>query len=143
MKGDLRSNCPVSCALDILGDKWTLIIVRDMLLFGKETFKDFSESSEGIATNILSSRLKSLEEFGIATKHKSPTNKKVNIYKPTEKGISLLPVVVEMVLWSHSNLREKYPELAVVGIEPFINNKEASILQIQKNLRDALQQQAF
>ena len=80
MKGDLRSNCPVSCALDVLGDKWTLIIVRDMLLFGKETFKDFSESSEGIATNILSSRLKSLEEFGIATKHKSPTNKKVNIY---------------------------------------------------------------
>ena len=80
MKGGLRSNCPVSCALDILGDKWTLLLVRDMLLFGKETFKDFSESTEGIATNILSSRLKNLEEFGLETKHKSATNKKVNIF---------------------------------------------------------------
>ena len=139
MKGEFRSSCPVSCALDVLGDKWTLIIVRDMLLFGKQTFKDFSGSSEGIASNILSSRLKNLEEYGIVTKQKSPTNKKVNIYKPTEKGISLLPVVVEMVLWSHSNMREQYPELTVKGIEPFVNNKEASIMHIQKTLREALQ----
>ena len=70
MKNEFRSNCPVSCALDLVGDKWTLVIMRDMLMFGKETFKDFSESGEGIATNILSSRLKMLKEKKVITKHK-------------------------------------------------------------------------
>ena len=70
MKNEFRSNCPVSCALDLVGDKWTLVIMRDMFMFGKETFKDFSESGEGIATNILSSRLKMLKEKKVITKHK-------------------------------------------------------------------------
>ena len=137
MKEEFRSSCPISCALDVLGDKWTLIIMRDMLMFGKQTFKDFSASSEGIATNILSSRLKNLEEYEIISKEQSLINKKVKIYKPTEKGISLLPVVVEMVLWSHANMRERNPEMAVSGIEAFINNKEASIAHIQDRLRNA------
>lgn len=137
MKEEFRSSCPISCALDVLGDKWTLIIMRDMLMFGKQTFKDFSASSEGIATNILSSRLKNLEEYEIISKEQSLTNKKVKIYKPTEKGISLLPVVVEMVLWSNANMRERNPEMAVSGIEAFTNNKEASIAHIQDRLRNA------
>ena len=75
--GDFRSDCPVSCALDVIGDKWTLIIIRDMLIFGKNTFKELSESDENIATNILSSRLRLLAEYNIITKQKLPNNKKI------------------------------------------------------------------
>ncbi len=77
MPQDFRCNCPFTSALDILGDKWILVIVKQMLIEGKETFKDFSESEEAIATNILSSKLKLLEEVGIIIKTKRPDNKKL------------------------------------------------------------------
>ena len=70
MNNNFRCNCPITSALDIVGDKWTLVIIKQMLLEGKKTFKDFSESDEAIASNILSSRLKMLEEFKIITKEK-------------------------------------------------------------------------
>lgn len=74
---EFRSNCPISSALDLVGDKWSLLVVRDMLVFQKFTFKDFENSDEKIATNILSTRLKLLEKSGIVTKHKLKTNKKI------------------------------------------------------------------
>ena len=98
-----RSDCPVSCSLDILGDKWSLLIVRD-LMFGKEcTYGDFLKSAEGIATNILASRLQSLEENKIIEKLDHPDSKAKVLYKLTRKGIDLLPVMVEINLWA-----EKY-----------------------------------
>lgn len=135
MKNEFRSNCPVSCALDLVGDKWTLVIMRDMLMFGKETFKDFSESGEGIATNILSSRLKMLEEKKVVTKHKSKVNKRVNIYRLTEKGIALLPVIIELVQWSRNNVLEFQPEMNINGIDTLMDNKTHVIETMQESLR--------
>lgn len=135
MKNEFRSNCPVSCALDLVGDKWTLVIMRDMLMFGKETFKDFSESGEGIATNILSSRLKMLEEKKVITKHKSKVNKRVNIYRLTEKGIALLPVIIELVQWSRNNVLEFQPKMNINGIDTLMENKAHVIETMQASLR--------
>ena len=106
-----RCDCPITSALDILGDKWMLVIVKQMLMEGKQTFKDFIESKEAIATNILSSKLKLLEEAGLITKSKLPNNKKTNLYTLTEKGLSLTPVIVELALWSDQHLREYNPSI--------------------------------
>ena len=91
---DFRCQCPISSALDIIGDKWTLLIIRDMLFSYKKTFKDFSTSKESIASNILSSRLKLLEEVGIIRKNKKEGNLKSNIYTLTESGLALLPCLL-------------------------------------------------
>ncbi len=112
MNDKFRCDCPITSALDILGDKWTLVIVKQILLEGKKTFKDFTESDEAIATNILSSRLKMLEEFKIITKEKLPDNKKSNIYRLTSKGMALTPILVELALWSDAHVREFNTELA-------------------------------
>ena len=100
-----RCNCPVTSALDIVGDKWTLVVIKLMLLEQKKTFKEFSESDESIAPSILSNRLKTLEKTGFIIKKKLPDNQKTNHYLLTEKGLSLTPVVVELALWSHHNVR--------------------------------------
>jgi DNA-binding HxlR family transcriptional regulator len=76
MRQDFRCNCPFTSALDVLGDRWILVIVKQMLIEGKETFKDFTESEEAIATNILSAKLKLLEDVGLIIKRKRPDNKK-------------------------------------------------------------------
>jgi DNA-binding HxlR family transcriptional regulator len=100
-----RCNCPVTSALDIVGDKWTLVVIKLMLLEQKKTFKEFSESDESIAPSILSNRIKTLEKTGFIIKKKLPDNQKTNHYLLTEKGLSLTPVVVELALWSHHNVR--------------------------------------
>ena len=87
MKTHFRCKCPITSALDVIGDKWSLVVIKQMLFEGRSSFKDFIESPEAIATNILSTRLKMLEEFGLIEKHKLPTNKKANIYVLTEKGL--------------------------------------------------------
>jgi DNA-binding HxlR family transcriptional regulator len=106
MKKKFRSSCLIASALDLIGDKWSLLIIRDMLLFKKKTFKDLAESDEGVATNLLSSRLKLLESIGVITKRKLPENKKTNIYLLTDKGIDLAPIIMEVVIWSDQYVRE-------------------------------------
>ena len=98
-----RSDCPVSCSLDIWGDKWSLLIVRDLMFAKQCTYGDFLKSGEKIATNILASRLQTLEENGIITKSDHPYSKAKVLYKLTQKGIDLLPVMIEINLWA-----EKY-----------------------------------
>jgi len=98
-----RSDCPVSCSLDIWGDKWSLLIVRDLMFSKQCTYGDFLKSDEKIATNILASRLQMLEENGIITKSDHPDSKAKVLYKLTQKGIDLLPVMIEINLWA-----EKY-----------------------------------
>ena len=120
---DFRCQCPISSALDIIGDKWTLLIVRDMLFDHKKTFTDFSTSAESIATNILSSRLKLLEEAGIVKKSKKQGNQKSNIYTLTPKGIGLLPVIAEITLWSDENVRELNPTMVKEDYQHVRNNK--------------------
>ena len=106
MKKKFRSGCPISSALDVVGDKWSLLIIRDMLIKHKKTFKEISDSDERIAPSILSARLKLLESYKLIFKTKAPENKKENIYLLTKKGIRLTPIIIEFSLWGNSNMRE-------------------------------------
>ncbi len=137
MKKTFRCACPVTSALDIFGDKWSLVLVKQMLFEHKSTFKDFVESPESFATNILSSRLKTLEEFGIIEKTQLPNNRKTNIYSLTEKGMSLAPVLLELTLWGRNNLQESNPNLNVdPQLDQVENNKEHAFALVIKNYKD-------
>lgn len=100
MNRERRSPCPIAFALDLFGDRWTLLVLRDVLLSGKRYFQDFLEAGEGIATNILSDRLSRLEEAGMLTKEQDPEDRKRFIYRPTSKGKDALPLMLEMIAWS-------------------------------------------
>jgi len=140
MGNNFRSGCPVASTLDIVGDKWSLLIVRDMLLQGKKTFKDFSISPEKIAPGILSSRLKWLEENELITKQKLPANQKENIYLLTEKGIELAPVITEIILWSDKNLRVQNTEMFSIAEAGFNQDKSKVTEGIQNNYRQLVQE---
>jgi len=105
-KIEYRSDCPISTALDIFGDKWSLLIVRDMVFKGLSTYGDFLNGGEKIATNILADRLTMLEAGGIIAKQKHPESKAKILYTLTSKGIDLVPALVEIIVWS-----EKYHEV--------------------------------
>ena len=126
MDDRFRCDCPITSALDVVGDKWTLVIIKQMLLEGSRTFKDFIESDEAIATNILSARLKMLEEFKLIRKEKLPHNKKTNIYILTDKALGLTPIIIEMVLWSDGHLRE-FNEEILPPMELIVNDKAKAI----------------
>ena len=105
-KIEYRSDCPISTALDIFGDKWSLLIVRDMVFKSLSTYGDFLNGGEKIATNILADRLTMLEAGGIIAKQKHPESKAKILYTLTSKGIDLVPALVEIIVWS-----EKYHEV--------------------------------
>ena len=94
-----RSTCPISTSLDVLGDKWTLIILRDMVFSGKSTYGQFLQSAEKMATNVLADRLAFLESQGILTKTVAADKKSKFTYRLTEKGIDIVPIIVELVVW--------------------------------------------
>ena len=95
-----RSDCPISSALDIVGDKWSLLIIRDIAMSGKNTYNEFLKADEGIATNVLADRLSMLEMAGILVKEEHPESKAKIFYRLSVQGIDLLPVLVEIILWS-------------------------------------------
>ncbi|KQN34367.1 transcriptional regulator [Pedobacter sp. Leaf41] len=109
-----RSSCPVSSSLDIWGDKWSLLIVRDLMFAKQCTYGDFLKSAEKIATNILASRLQMLEENGIITKLEHPDSKAKVLYKLTQKGIDLLPLMVEINLWAEKYFSLPKDRLAII-----------------------------
>ena len=98
------SECLIAFGVNVFGDRWTLLIIRDMILHGKKTFSEFSESEEHIATNILSDRLKRLEEDGIVTRSRDPKNGKSYLYALTEKGLGLTPTILEIARWSGKHI---------------------------------------
>jgi DNA-binding HxlR family transcriptional regulator len=97
---NLRSHCPVNFALEHFGDKWSLLVLRDIVFRGKKTYGEFLKSEEGFATNILAKRLEMLEEEGILVKGLDPNDARKSQYALTEKGLDLIPILFEMVLWS-------------------------------------------
>ena len=99
MESDRRSPCPIACTLDLVGDRWTLLVIRDMMFFGKQRFEEFLTSPEGISTNILANRLKLLEELGLITKQPYSSHARRMNYQLTEKGHSLRPVLKVIVRW--------------------------------------------
>lgn len=132
-----KCNCPFTSALDVVGDKWLLIIVKQMLIEGKETFKDFTEAEEAIATNILTTKLKFLEEAGIIIKTQRPDNKKTYLYLLTDKGLALTPVLIELAFWSDKHLRDIHPNiLNGEGMEFLRNDKTAFANEIERIYRE-------
>ena len=95
-----RSECPLNASVEMLGDRWSLLIIRDMMLRGLRTYKEFMECYEGIATNILADRLRKLVAYGIITAAPDQSDGRKLIYSLTAKGIDLAPVLTEMVLWA-------------------------------------------
>jgi DNA-binding HxlR family transcriptional regulator len=108
-----RSGCPINLSLEVLGDKWSLIVIRDLMFGNRRHFRDLlTNSEEKIASNILSDRLKTLMEAGVVTRADDPTHKQKGIYSLTEQGIELLPVLVQMGTWGRKYLPVT-PELAI------------------------------
>jgi DNA-binding HxlR family transcriptional regulator len=95
-----RSECPLNASVEMLGDRWSLLIIRDMMLRGFRSYKEFMECYEGIATNILADRLRKLVAYGIISTKPDPSDGRKVIYLLTKKGIDLAPVLTEMVLWA-------------------------------------------
>ena len=105
---DFRSHCPVNYGLEIFGDKWSLLIVRDIAFSGKKTYGEFLKSEEGFATNLLASRLAFLEEQGVLRKAPHPADKRKDCYSLTDKGLDLVPVLLDIVLWSAKHDPKSY-----------------------------------
>ncbi|MFV8411874.1 winged helix-turn-helix transcriptional regulator [Vibrio owensii] len=127
-----RSNCPISNVLDIVGDKWSLLVLRDLMFFGKHSFSDLQGSEEKVATNILSSRLESLEKEGLVQKQVDPSDKRKKVYSLTPKGKDMLPILLEMMIWS-----SKYaPETNAPKdfLDRAINDRESLIDDVFKRL---------
>lgn len=127
-----KSDCPINFALEIFGDRWTFLIVRDLMFKGKHYYGEFLLSEEKIATNILADRLLLLESNGIISKSNDPSHKQKIIYRLTQKGIDLIPVLVEIIMWS-----AKYDKNSAVDME-FVKSvkldKDRLISQIYSRL---------
>jgi DNA-binding HxlR family transcriptional regulator len=95
-----RSDCPVNFAVETLGDKWSLVILRDIIFHGKRTYGEFLRSDEKISTNILAARLEYLEKEGLISKRPHETDKRTDVYRISERGIALIPMLIEMIAWS-------------------------------------------
>ncbi|MFJ5299060.1 winged helix-turn-helix transcriptional regulator [Pseudomonas sp. NPDC088368] len=103
-----RSHCAVNYGVEIFGDRWSLLIIRDIVFTGKKTYGQFLKSEEGIATNVLASRLAFLEEQGVLSKEPNPDDKRKDFYSLTEKGIDLIPILLNIVLWSAKHDSQSY-----------------------------------
>jgi DNA-binding HxlR family transcriptional regulator len=105
MKPNQRSGCPINLTMEVLGDRWSLIVIRDMMFGRRRHFRDLlAHSEEGIASNILAARLKHLTELGMLTKRDDPTHKQKAIYSLTEKAIQLVPLIATMGGWGRRHL---------------------------------------
>jgi DNA-binding HxlR family transcriptional regulator len=130
-----RSDCPICFALEAFGDAWSLLIVRDIVFWGKKTYGDFLKSKEGIATNILAARLAFLEQKGILHKTPHPTDKRKDVYVLTEKGLDLVPVLLELVAWGAKH----DPKADALKKKEFVaeihNHREETIDKIRHTVR--------
>src|SRR5438445_9577407 len=104
-----RSDCPLNATLEVLGDRWSLLIVRDLLFKERTTYKDFLAGGEGIATNVLADRLKRLEAAGVIEKGRDAADARRLVYRLTTKGLSLAPVLVEMIVWGAGHYHTAEP----------------------------------
>jgi DNA-binding HxlR family transcriptional regulator len=130
---DIRSHCAVNYGVEVFGDRWSLLIIRDIVFGGKKTYGEFLKSEEGIATNVLASRLAFLEEQGILSRAPSPDDRRKDFYTLTEKGLDLVPIVLNIVLWSakhdsESNVRRCKDFVAKLRRNPMQVSEEVKTL---------------
>jgi DNA-binding HxlR family transcriptional regulator len=132
-KSNPRSGCPVSIALEKFGDRWSLLIIRDIMVRGHKTFREFQDSGEGIATNILANRLQKLEAAQIITREPEETDGRKFNYRLTEKGIDLAPVLLEILLWSARHERTGAPCEVMAHMA---QNREAILAETHRRWKD-------
>ncbi|HEY5254319.1 MAG TPA: helix-turn-helix domain-containing protein [Acidobacteriaceae bacterium] len=128
-----RSGCPVSMSLEQFGDRWSLLIIRDMMVRGYHTFKQFQESGEGISSNVLSDRLRTLEAAGILVPEPDENDARRMNYRLTQKGIDLAPVMLELLIWG-----AKYEATAApcALITQMADSREQVIAETQRRWRE-------
>ena len=132
-KSECRSACPIANTLDILGDRWTLLVIRDLMFMGKHEYLEFVTGPEGIATNILSDRLKRLMRTGIINSQSHPAHKSKKLYYLTKKGKDLLPLMVEMILWGGTH--RAAPNMPRARFNRVKNDPKGFMRQILKELK--------
>ena len=126
------TGCPITFALDMFGDRWSLLIIRDLMLKGSKAYGDFLEAPEGIATNILADRLKYLESMGIIRKSCDPGHRRRYLYSLTAKGGDLAPIIVEMICWAGKHdPHTKVPDKTLEEIE---NDRKGFAAEIRARL---------
>ncbi len=129
----LRSGCPVSISLERIGDRWSLLIIRDLMVRGYRTFKDFQQSGEGIATNILTGRLNRLEEAGIILREPDESDGRRVNYRLTEKGIDLAPVMLELLVWG---ARHEHTGAPCAVIDHMASHREQVLAEVRRRWRE-------
>lgn len=128
-----RSGCPVGIALDILGDRWSLLIIRDLMVRGYKTFQDFQHSGEGIATNILADRLARLAAAGLIMAETPAEDRRRREYRLTEKGIALAPVVLELLIWAGRHEDTGAPGAVIDYLE---SHRQTVLAEVQRRWRE-------
>lgn len=131
-KSKHRSGCPVNICLEVFGDRWSLLIVRDLMVRGYRTFKEFQESGEGIATNILANRLQKLEASGIINREAEESDGRRVNYRLTEKGISLAPVLLDLLIWGAKHEQADAPCSLLLKME---KNREEILTEVERRWR--------
>ena len=134
---EVRSHCPINYTLEHFGDKWSFLILRDLMFKGKRHYNEFLEAGEKVSTSVLGDRLKKLEEMGIISRGEDSVKKSRIRYSLTQKGIDLLPILLEMIIWG--GLNDDMTESPKEFMEQAIHNKETLIKGIREQLiRDHL-----
>jgi DNA-binding HxlR family transcriptional regulator len=132
-KSTRRSGCPVSVALEVFGDTWSLLIVRDLMVRGYQTFKEFHEAGEGMATNILADRLQKLETAGIIVSERGEKDGRRVNYRLTEKGIDLAPALLELLIWG---ARYEETEAPCAVIENMEKHRAEVLVEVRRRWKE-------
>src|ERR1043166_8739684 len=133
LRSKRRSGCPVSISLEMLGDRWSLLIIRDLMVRGLRTFKDFQDAGENIATNILADRLHKLEAAGIIDAETAETDGRRMNYRLTAKGIDLAPVLLDLLLWGTRHEETGAPRARILRIKKI---REEFLAEVRRRWRD-------
>ena len=133
MSSKERSGCPISLALELLGDRWTLLIIRDIVFAGKRHFREFLQSDESISSRTLAERLQTLQDEGILTRREDPSHKLKAIYRLTPAGIDLLPLIAELGLWG-ARYRSADPKLGKIA-QRLADGCSDLLLQMKRELK--------
>jgi DNA-binding HxlR family transcriptional regulator len=128
-----RSGCPVSISLELFGDRWSLLIIRDLMVRGFRTFGEFQQSGEGISTNILANRLRKLRTRGFITAGAENTDRRKVIYRLTEKGIDLAPVLLELLIWG---ARHEESGVSCYLIAEMARNREQVLAEVRRRWKE-------